>query len=436
MERSLLASLGEAVIATDLHGGIIYWNRAAETLYGWRADEVLGANILDVTPTSLSRDAAAAIFADLMQGRTWSGEFKARCKNGRELTVEVTDYPVRDRENRLFAIVGVSRLAKPGRAAPRDSAWRTLANRLRFDTPGSGQPREWTMLAAIASVAIALRLLLDMLIPGQLPFITYFPAMAIAGFLLSPWRSALLLAILAAAGFAWIERHNIHDPLVTISAPAAFIVMSALLIAMFSHVARLNRRLREREERLALLNGELKHRIKNLFALTTSVALRTLRTSRSLPDAQKAIVGRIQAIAAAQELSIGSGDGADLLTLIEKVVAPIAPTPDRIRIDGEGFALSGADATSFSLLLHELATNAIKYGAWAGPQGEVRLSWRAQGAALDFTWIERGAAHDAAAPTREGFGAVLMRRAFPNAVIRHEIMPEGAVCSVTLPGPA
>ena len=76
IELDLLGALGEAVIATDLHGAIIFWNRAAESLYGWASEDALGRGILDVTPTPLSRDEAAAIFADLLQGKTWSANSK------------------------------------------------------------------------------------------------------------------------------------------------------------------------------------------------------------------------------------------------------------------------------------------------------------------------------------------------------------------------
>ena len=153
----------------------------------------------------------------------------------------------------------------------------------------------------------------------------------------------------------------------------------------------MHRMLAEREERLALLNGELTHRIKNLFALTTSVLLQTIRTSASLQDAAKAIVRRLQAIAAAQELSTATGDGIDLRSLLDRIVRPMAPTPDRVVVDGPDAVVSGTDATSFSLLLHELAANAIKHGAWASGNGLVQVTWAASASALEFVWIEKGA---------------------------------------------
>jgi len=92
-------------------------------------------------------------------------------------------------------------------------------------------------------------------------------------------------------------------------------------------------------------------------------------------------VRRLQAIAAAQELSTATGDGIDLRSLLDRIVRPMAPTPDRVVVDGPDAVVSGTDATSFSLLLHELAANAIKHGAWASGNGLVQVTWAASASA-------------------------------------------------------
>src|SRR4051812_7843661 len=71
-----------AVIATDDHGSIVYWNEHASSLYGWPADEAMGKNILDVTPTRNTADEAARIMEELHAGRTWSGRFIAQRRDG------------------------------------------------------------------------------------------------------------------------------------------------------------------------------------------------------------------------------------------------------------------------------------------------------------------------------------------------------------------
>jgi two-component system cell cycle sensor histidine kinase/response regulator CckA len=105
---TLLDAVGQAVIASDLAGTITYWNHAAEALYGWRAEEALGRNVMDVTPAEQTREQAEGIMASLRAGRSWSGEFVVRRRDGTPFRAYVTDTPVLDAAGRLTGIVGVS----------------------------------------------------------------------------------------------------------------------------------------------------------------------------------------------------------------------------------------------------------------------------------------------------------------------------------------
>src|SRR3990170_3718194 len=77
-QARLLDAIGQAVIATDLQGKIIYWNRAAEELYGWTTEEVMGRPIVEVTPSEELLERAEEIMSELSAGRSWSGEFVVR----------------------------------------------------------------------------------------------------------------------------------------------------------------------------------------------------------------------------------------------------------------------------------------------------------------------------------------------------------------------
>jgi PAS domain S-box-containing protein len=104
----LLNAVNQAVIATDLDGTIVYWNRYAEQLYGWEASEALGRHILEVTPSNLSRRQAATVWSWLQRGETWSGELLLRRRDGSEFTALVTDAPLLDANGSLVGVVGVS----------------------------------------------------------------------------------------------------------------------------------------------------------------------------------------------------------------------------------------------------------------------------------------------------------------------------------------
>ena len=101
---------GIAVIATDARGRIVYWSRGAEWLYGWRADEAIGRDILDVTPTRSSEDEATAIMEELRNGRLWTGIFILQRRDGTPIMMHVTDVPIRIGDE-VIGIVGVSQPA-------------------------------------------------------------------------------------------------------------------------------------------------------------------------------------------------------------------------------------------------------------------------------------------------------------------------------------
>ena len=82
MQAQILEAVEQAIIVTDVDGRILYWNRAAEHLYGWQATEVIGRSILDVTPTAMSQEQAAEILPHLQHGEKWAGEFLVQHKNG------------------------------------------------------------------------------------------------------------------------------------------------------------------------------------------------------------------------------------------------------------------------------------------------------------------------------------------------------------------
>ncbi len=104
----LLGAVSEGVIVTDADWRITYWNRGAERLYGWRAEEVLGQNVLDVVPSEPSVEQAKEIMAHLAAGKSWSGEFIARRRDGSDLLVAVSDTPMLDENGALVGLIGIS----------------------------------------------------------------------------------------------------------------------------------------------------------------------------------------------------------------------------------------------------------------------------------------------------------------------------------------
>ncbi len=138
-QARLLDAVGEAVIATDLDGRIRYWNAHAEQLFGWKAHEVLGRDVADVTPTSIARDRGRTIMERLRKGESWSGEFMVRDRDGQEFPVLLTDSPIFGEDGGLIGVVGVStditdrKRAEEGQRFLAE-AGRVLASSLDFGT--------------------------------------------------------------------------------------------------------------------------------------------------------------------------------------------------------------------------------------------------------------------------------------------------------------
>src|SRR5215213_4303404 len=107
-QARLLDAVGQAIIATNPQGTIIYWNRAAEELYGWPKEEVMGRPIVEVTPSEQMLERAEEIMSELRAGRSWSGEFVVQRKDGSTFPAMVTDTPVHDEQGNLEGIIGVS----------------------------------------------------------------------------------------------------------------------------------------------------------------------------------------------------------------------------------------------------------------------------------------------------------------------------------------
>ena len=190
------------------------------------------------------------------------------------------------------------------------------------------------------------------------------------------------------------------------------------------------------ELHLRLLVNELNHRVKNSLATIQAIAAQSFNGSSSLPQAQDAFTSRIVALAEAHDLLTRENwEGAELHDIASRL-AVLHGGPARFELIGPSIRLSPRAALSLSMALHELATNAVKYGALSSPEGKITIHWGlapAQGAErLDLTWTERDGP-PVKPPERRGFGSRLIERGLAaelsgEASIQFE--PAGVVCRI------
>lgn len=168
-------------------------------------------------------------------------------------------------------------------------------------------------------------------------------------------------------------------------------------------------------EILGSLVDELNHRVRNMLQVVSAVATHTLRRAASLEEFGTVFSGRIRALARAHELvSVGGWAEVPLLDLIEKELEPYASSPERLVLTGSSVLLKPKAALALGMVLHELATNAAKYGALSVSGGRVTIAWSEEDRAGEprfvLRWSESGGPKPDPAPTRQGFGSELIER--------------------------
>ena len=189
------------------------------------------------------------------------------------------------------------------------------------------------------------------------------------------------------------------------------------------------------EERQQVLLAELQHRTRNLLGLVQAIARKTLPAS----DALDGFFGRLEAIGRTQSLvGRASQEALKLGDVLRQELESVGGT-ERARIQGPDIALPFDTAQTFALALHELATNAAKYGALSVPGGRVDVTWAQEGGpdegATTLVWREHGV-RIAAPPERSGFGRELIERALSHTLqARTELVfePDGVVCTIAIP---
>ena len=198
---------------------------------------------------------------------------------------------------------------------------------------------------------------------------------------------------------------------------------------------------KQAEEHLHLVVNELNHRVKNNLAMMQAIAAQTFRNSEGLAQAEASFSARIMALARANDLLTQEGwFDLSLEEVIDSVIRPhCGGEPARCIIAGPPVRLSAKTLLSLSMGFHELATNAVKYGAWSTASGAVQVTWKIDGEGkarrLLLEWRERGGPK-VAVPRRRGFGSRLIERGLAaelegKVALRFE--PEGLVCEIAAP---
>jgi len=198
---------------------------------------------------------------------------------------------------------------------------------------------------------------------------------------------------------------------------------------------------RRAAEHQRLLINELNHRVKNSLATVQSIAAQTLRHAASPDGFQESFTSRLMALSHAHNLLTRTQwRGADLHEIVALELEPYRTAEaERVRLSGGPRRIGSKAAVGFALAFHELATNAVKYGALSVPQGRVEVSWTIEGGAdgptLTVLWAEHGGP-PVQPPQRRGFGSRLLERGLSydlGGTVRLDFDPRGVRCTIHAP---
>ncbi|WP_369062197.1 HWE histidine kinase domain-containing protein [Caulobacter sp. 73W] len=279
-----------------------------------------------------------------------------------------------------------------------------------------------------------MRMVLAPLVSG-VPFLTFFPSLLIATVFLG-WRWGVVVLV----GSALTANYMFQPPLMAFSfgtqeavSTACFAIFGALEISVADALRRSVIELEDRTEREAHLNVELQHRVNNTLTIVQGLARQTARHSDTSKTFYEAFSDRLLAVSQANQIL--SSQGWSITALPDLAQAALKPftTSGRIVVSGPSCQLPAKSSVPLALALHELATNAVKYGALSIPSGGVRLSWSVEADQCRLIWREEDGP-SVKPPTRRGLGSKLLRAQAGLEAVSLEFLPGGVVCRVAIDG--
>jgi PAS domain S-box-containing protein len=434
---AIVESSDDAIVGKTLDGIITSWNPAAERLFGYTSTEVIGRPISLLAAPGHEHE-MPAILQRLRRGEKIEHfETVRRRKDGSLVDVSLTVSPIRDQEGRIVGASKIARDITEHRRTERallesEERFRNLANTVP-DIVWTAAPDgtitfandRWFRFCGITPQRNA----------GDWPELVLHPddrARCIA-----QWN----LALREGTDYEIEVRNRRHDGEYRWFLTRAVPIRSAdgRITAWIGSTTDIDDR-KQAEQHQRMLTAELSHRVKNMLAVVQVLAEHSGSKATSVEECLAAFRGRLQALSAAHNILLASDwKWASLTSLVRTALEPYLGDGDRIRLDVRDLGLEPEAALTLALGLHELATNAAKYGALSSPAGRVSLSARVHrgetGEELRIVWRESGGPA-VEPPAVAGFGTTMLSRAIEyqhDGRAELDWRREGLVCRLALP---
>lgn len=437
---AIVESSDDAIVGKALDGRILSWNAAAARIFGWSAEEIVGRNVRDLIPADRQAEEDAIIATISRGARHPTFETVRQRKDGSLVDVAVTVSPVLDAEG---TVIGASKIARDisddrlfrQRLATSEQRFRLLADnmsQLAWIADPAGRAvwfnKRWydfTGLTEAQSLDAASRG--DVHRPDLLgPTRQRFLKQVVAG---EDWEDTFPLRG-ADGEWRWFlsRAKPIRDGDLDGGrggrrggggGPIAYWFVTHTDVT----------EMRDAEQRIELLLQEVNHRSKNMLAIVQSLAR---RTDIDRPDFIERLEQRIHGLAVNQDLLVRRAwSSVPVREMVEAQLRPLTDLKGQVTLDGPEIDLSPGAAEALAMAMHEMAVNAVKYGALSVPDGGVTVRWEIvtepEGGRFRMEWIERGGPA-VTAPSRRGFGSriiVDVPRVKLQAAIATNYAPQG-----------
>ena len=400
---AVIAFSRDAIISASPEGVIQTWNDGAQRLLGWSAQEAVGQPMLALIADAAHED-AHALLKRAMNGEQFQMELEALDHQGACVAISVGAAPVHDREGAIIALSFIIRdLRRRRRSQANDALLASLVRQSRdsiFSVTREGLISTWNPASEKLygySCEEAINHPLSMIMPAG-----------------KREESHAMVAAVLRGEMVFLEtqRQRKDGGLVDVAISGAPLRNPNGDIIGISAIHRDITPQRQHEEQMRLVMRELAHRSKNLLAIILSMAAQTARNSPALPEFTARFTQRLQGLAHSHDLLIQQNWlGAPIRELIKSHLEPfIEEDRARVVLAGPDVIVDPKAAQNIGLALHELATNASKYGALSNARGRVEIMWgmTPEGTFM-LHWRESGGPR-VSAPKRRGFGQTVLER--------------------------
>ncbi len=422
----LLMLSHEPMFAWKIDGAIQFWNAGAERLYGFAADEAIGHSSHSLLKTK-HPNGLTELRSQLRNVRSWAGELRHTCKDGHEVIVDSRMQLLGD-DTVLEVNRDVTEIKKLSTALDEsERGLRSLAAIVESSDDAivsknlDGIVASWNRGAERVfgySAEEAIGRPITIVIPKDRLHEEH----------------EILARIRRGERIDHFEtvRRRKDGRLIDISLTVSPVRNEEGKIVGASKIARDITEQKRNQEQIATLARETEHRSKNVLANVQAIV--AVSQSNTVDGLKQAIEGRIRALANVHSLFVESRwRGANLQAIAKNELAPYSEADERrIQIYGPPLLLTPDVAQAMAMTLHELATNAAKYGALSAPQGRIDLKWWRDGKQLTLQWTEIGGPA-VQKPTRRGFGGRVIERMIDqlNGKIDFDWRTDGLVCQIT-----